>query len=515
MTTPRELDLLVVGGGINGVGIARDAAGRGLRVLLCEQHDLGAHTSSASTKLIHGGLRYVERLHVGLVRKALKEREVVLGAAPHISWALRFVIPHDERMRSAWMIRIGLVLYDNLARRRRLAASHGIDLRRHPAGRPLDKRFKRGFVYSDGWIDDARLVVLNALDAAERGATISTRTRCVALRSDGGRWHAKMIGPDGGALRVAARAVVNATGPWVAEIAQLALGHRSAHRVRLVKGSHIIVPALFQHEFAYIFQNPDRRVIFAIPYERDFTLIGTTDVDFAGDPAEVAIDASEVDYLVASANRYFTQGIAATDVVSTFSGVRPLLEDESSDPAAVTRDYTLELDSSGPPILSVFGGKLTTFRRLAEEAVDRLAAELDCKVGPWTAGQPLPGGDLPDQDFQNFERAVAAQLDWLPGELRRRYAHAYGTRVNRMLAGCRALADLGMEVVPGLYERELEYLYSMEWAQTAEDILWRRTKLGLHLNAEASDRVAHWLAARAPSADSTPSQVREANRHAD
>ncbi|HSN72233.1 MAG TPA: glycerol-3-phosphate dehydrogenase [Steroidobacteraceae bacterium] len=497
----QHYDLLVVGGGVNGAGIARDAAGRGLSVLLVEQDDLGAHTSSSSTKLIHGGLRYMERLHVGLVRKALKEREVVLDSAPHISWPLRFVIPHDERLRSAWMIRIGLVLYDNLARRRRLAASHGIDLRRHVAGTPLRSGFRRGFVYSDGWVDDARLVVLNALDAAERGATVRVRTRCVTATRQREHWRVVLHDRlDGRSFEVTARVLVNATGPWAGDFAHTALPRRPTHRIRLVKGSHIVVPRLYDHPFAYIFQNDDRRVIFAIPYERDFTLIGTTDVQHSGDPADVAIDAAEVEYLCASVNRYFAKPIAPADVVWAYAGVRPLLDDESSELAAVTRDYTLELDDEGPPLLSVFGGKITTFRRLAEQALSRIATALGRPDRQWTAGHVLPGGDLPGGDFDAWLRSLDKTYPWLPAELRKRYAHAYGTRMARLLESATSLQDLGAEVLPGLYAREIDYLCDVEWARTAEDVLWRRTKLGLHMaDAGAADAtLTAYLARRSP-----------------
>ncbi|HEY4747492.1 MAG TPA: glycerol-3-phosphate dehydrogenase, partial [Steroidobacteraceae bacterium] len=370
--TAASYDLLVVGGGINGVGIARDAAGRGLRVLLCEQDDLAAHTSSASTKLIHGGLRYLEELRFCLVRKALREREVLLGAAPHIMRPLRFIMPHAAHLRPAWMIRAGLFLYDHLAARARLAGSASVDLRTHIAGEPLKEGYRRGFVYSDGQADDARLVVLNALDAQARGATILTRTRCERLTPRGAGWSATLsCGP--GPRVINARAVVNATGPWVSRFVAEATPVRAAHQVRLVKGSHIVVPRLFAHRFAYIFQNEDRRIVFAIPYEHDFTLLGTTDVDYRADPAAVAIDAGEVSYLCALANRYFRQQIAPANVVWSYSGVRPLLADESTDPARVTRDYALELDQRPAPLLSVFGGKITTHRALAEDAVNRLA----------------------------------------------------------------------------------------------------------------------------------------------
>ncbi|MHA7151596.1 glycerol-3-phosphate dehydrogenase, partial [Burkholderia pseudomallei] len=394
MTQQNRYDLLVVGGGINGAGIARDAAGRGLSVLLCEQDDLASHTSSSSTKLIHGGLRYLEYKEFGLVRKALQERETLLRAAPHIMWPLRFVMPHMPNLRPAWLIRIGLFLYDHLAKRELLPGSRGIDMRRHPAGAPLVDSIKRGFVYSDGWVDDARLVVLNALDAQERGARILTRTKLVSAERRDGQWHARLQRADGSTLDVRARAIANAAGPWVGEVLHGALGRGAQHSVRLVKGSHIITPRLFDHDHAYIFQNPDKRIIFAIPYERDFTLIGTTDVEYRDDPSRVAIDRDETRYLCESINRYFKRKISPADVCWTYSGVRPLLEDENADnPSAVTRDYRLELDDGeGAPLLSVFGGKITTFRKLAEEATDMLGGALGAARGAWTAGVPLPGG---------------------------------------------------------------------------------------------------------------------------
>jgi glycerol-3-phosphate dehydrogenase len=490
---PASYDLLVVGGGINGTGIARDAAGRGLKVLLCEQHDLAAHTSSASTKLIHGGLRYLEEFHFALVRKALEERELLLGAAPHIMRPLHFVMPHAAHLRPAWMIRAGLFLYDHLARRVRLAGSSSIDLRRHIAGGPLKDSYRRGFVYSDVQTDDARLVVLNALDARERGAAILTRTRCERIAPEGGSWSATLLSPRGEQL-VRARAVVNATGPWVSRFLADSTPVRAAHRTRLVKGSHIVVPRLFAHRFAYIFQNEDRRVVFAIPFQHDFTLIGTTDVDFHDDPAAVSIDPQEVSYLCALANRYFRRPVSPADVVWSFAGVRPLLADESSDPMSVTREYALELERDPAPLMSVFGGKITTYRRLSEEAVNRLAAALGARATtPWTAGVTLPGGELPRGSFAVFLRALERRYPWLPARVRLRCAHAYGSRLERVLGDAGRVADLGSELLPQLYEREVEYLCREEFARTAEDILWRRTKLGLQLLKLGTSPLERWL----------------------
>ena len=490
-----DCDLLVVGGGINGSGIARDAAGRGFKVLLCEQDDLAAHTSSASTKLIHGGLRYLEDLHFSLVRKALKEREVLLAAAPHIMRPLRFIMPHAAHLRSAWMIRAGLFLYDHLARRTRLAASAAVDLRTHIAGQPLKEGYRRGFVYSDGQTDDARLVLLNALDAQARGATILTRTRCAQLSVQGDIWHATLAGARG-PHPVTARGVVNATGPWVSRFLSMASPVRAALQLRLVKGSHVVVPRLFDHRFAYIFQNEDRRIVFAIPYEHDFTLLGTTDVDFHADPATVEIEAAEVSYLCTLANRYFRQQIAPASVVWSYSGVRPLLADEASDPTRVTRDYRLELDSHPAPLLSVFGGKITTYRRLAEDAVNRLAAALGVPAAPWTAPATLPGGDLPEGSLAVFLRTVERRYPWLPPRMRLRCARSYGTRLERVLGGATKLADLGRELAPQLYEQEVEYLCREEFARSAVDILWRRSKLGLQLREASAEPLERWLEAR-------------------
>ena len=496
-------DVLIVGGGINGAGIARDAAGRGLSVLLCEQDDLAAHTSSASTKLIHGGLRYLEHLHIALVRKALIEREILLGSAPHLMRPLRFVLPHDAHLRPAWVIGAGLFLYDHLARRHRLAGSARIDLRRHVAGAALKPQYVRGFVYSDGWTDDARLVVLNAVDARERGALILTRTRCEKFEPERGGW-AATLATRSGPQRVLARSVVNATGPWVSRFAQQASPVGVCHTVRLVKGSHIIVPRLYAHRFAYLFQNDDHRIVFSVPYERDFTLIGTTDVEYSGDPGTVRIDSEEIAYLCAAVSRYFAKPVQPKDVVWSYSGVRPLLDDDVADPASVTRDYALELDRHPGPLLTIFGGKITTYRKLAESAVDMLARELGSRAAPWTARALLPGGDLPRGAYAGFLRSLERAYPWLPTALRYRYAHAYGTRIQRILRGARSLADLGGELLPQLYEREADYLCREEFALTAQDILWRRTRLGLRVGTEGVTRLEEWLAHRSGSRPSHP-----------
>jgi glycerol-3-phosphate dehydrogenase len=498
---PINCDLLIVGGGINGAGIARDAAGRGLSVVLCEKDDLGAHTSSASSKLIHGGLRYLENYEFGLVRKSLIEREVLLKAAPHIMWPLRFVLPHDKGQRPAWMIRVGLFLYDSLARRDLLPGSRGVNLRRHPAGAPLKPEFVRGFEYSDGWVDDARLVVLNAVDAASRGAQIFTQTRCISAQRIGACWSASLRSMDGSTRPVTARALVNAAGPWAAHFLQTAAQRPAAKSLRLIKGSHIVVRRLFDHPYAYIFQHPDGRIVFAIPFQQDFTLIGTTDLEYHGDTDAVAIDEQEIAYLCELSSRYFRHRIVPADVVWSYSGVRPLVEDEASNASAVTRDYRLELDNAGAPLLSILGGKITTFRKLAEEAVDLLAADLRLGRKGWTADACLPGGDLfgPQpttravQDFDSFVRGLTTKYPWLPAALVTRYARAYGTRTDMLLSGRTNLAAMGEQVVPGLFEVEIDYLVEHEWAVTAADILWRRTKLGLHLPPGAEQVLGTWL----------------------
>jgi glycerol-3-phosphate dehydrogenase len=487
-------DLLVVGGGINGAGIARDAAGRGLSTLICEQHDLAAHTSSASTKLIHGGLRYLEFYDFRLVRKSLREREIVLTSAPHICWPLRFVLPHDSHLRPAWMIRCGLFLYDHLARRRILPGSEGVDLRRHVAGAPLDSRYTRGFVYSDAWVDDARLVVLTVKDAHEHGATVLTRTRCARLERGADHWTATLVGPEGRETRVTARAVVNATGPWVDHFLDASTPLPARAHPRQVKGSHIVVPKLFDHPFAYIFQGADGRIVFAIPYEHDFTLIGTTEMDYRGDLATPAIAESEVEYLVTMANRYFSSDLSRRDVVWTFAGLRPLLADPKDRATSVTRDYVLDLDTSGPPLLSIYGGKLTTYRKLAEDVLDQLAPALAWPRTHWTAAAPLPGGDMPDADFAAFIRDLRSSCPWLPERLAHRLARSYGTRVRRLLGDSVSMHDLGEEVVPGLHAREIDYLRREEWAVTAEDILYRRSKLALHVPPGSEGRLDAWLA---------------------
>ena len=500
-----DCDLLIVGGGINGAAIARDAAGRGLRVLLCEKDDLAQHTSSASSKLIHGGLRYLEHYEFGLVRKALAEREVLLRSAPHIMRPLRFVMPHDGGQRPAWLIRAGLFLYDRLARREILPGSQAVDLRAHPAGAALQPHYGRGFVYSDGWVDDARLVVLNAVDARERGATILTRTRCLAPQRHAAYWIATLV-QDDARLQVRARCLVNAAGPWAARFLDGLPDLPARGALRLIKGSHILVPRLFEHEQAYIFQHPDGRIVFALPYEGAFTLIGTTDVDYTGDLDRVAIGPEEIAYLCRLANRYFVRAVTPGDVVWSYAGVRPLVQDGVGEgaAAAVTRDFRLDTDSDGAPLLSVFGGKITTSRKLAQEAVDWIGPALGMRAPAWTAGACLPGGDLygrgPDKrgvlEFGTWEATQAVKYPWVPPALLRRWVRAYGSRIDLLLARRNALADLGGEVVPGLFAVEVAYLVEHEWARSAADILWRRSKLGLHVAPGSAGELDAWMEAR-------------------
>jgi glycerol-3-phosphate dehydrogenase len=491
------LDLVVVGGGINGAGIARDAAGRGLSVLLCEKNDLASATSSASTKLIHGGLRYLEYYEFRLVREALIEREVLLRAAPHIIWPLRFILPHNKGLRPAWMIRLGLFLYDHLGGRKLLPASETIDLSRHVAGAPLEAAGGKAFVYSDCWVQDSRLVVLNAIDARERGAEVLTRVECVSARRQGSGWHIELRDlRDDSRREVEARALVNAAGPWTAEFIEQRAGLNKAQSLRLVKGSHIVVPRLFDHDYPYIFQNPDGRIVFAIPYEGDFTLIGTTDLDFEGDPAGVTISPEETEYLCAAVNAYFKRKISPADVVWTYSGVRPLYDDAADTASSATRDYVFDIDHGADraPLLSIFGGKITTYRKLAEHALAKLSEVMGPLGDPWTAQAPLPGGDIPGADFEGFANRFRQHHAWLPADLARRYLHSYGTRSEQLLHGASAMEDLGDDLGDGLYAVELRYLTRYEWVETADDLLWRRSKLGLHVSEQTKQNIAAWLA---------------------
>ena len=480
-------DIVVIGGGVNGCGIARDAAGRGASVALFEQGDLAGATSSASTKLIHGGLRYLEHYKFRLVREALTEREVVWAMAPHIVWPLRFVLPHHDGLRPWWLLRLGLFLYDHLGGRRLLPATRGLDLATDPAGQPLSRQFRRAFEYSDCWVEDSRLVVLNARDAAERGAVVRTRARVVAANREDGHWLVTVRHDGGAEETVRARALVNAAGPWVADVLTGVVRANAGAGVRLVQGSHIVVRKLYDHDRCYIFQNADGRIIFAIPYERDFTLIGTTDTDYRGDPREVAASEAEIAYLCAAASEYFSAPIRREDVVWTYSGVRPLYDDGASSAQEATRDYVLVLDApeAAAPLLSVFGGKITTYRRLAEAALARLTSHLPVLDKPsWTGAARLPGGDFPATGYDALVAAILAEQPWAEPGLVARLARAYGTDTRAILAGADGMAGLGRRFGADLSEREVAWLMAKEWAVTADDVLWRRSKLGLRLNAD-------------------------------
>lgn len=484
-------DILIVGGGINGCGIARDAAGRGLRVCLVERGDLAGATSSASSKLIHGGLRYLEYYEFRLVREALAEREVMLRIAPHIVWPMRFVLPHRPEMRPRWMIRAGLFLYDHLARRVSLPAAEAVDFRRHAYGAPLKPDFSAGFAYSDCWVEDSRLVVLNAKDAVRRGATLQTRTAFLGATRDAAGWTCRLRGRDGTETTVHARALVNAAGPWVLSAQRAA--HTDIARgasIRLVRGSHIVLPALYEGDQAYILQNDDRRVVFVIPYQGRFSLVGTTDVPHEGDPGTAHCTPEEAAYLCAAVSRQFRRSVTPAEIVWSYAGVRPLYDNGAADPSAVTRDYVLKLDREGAPLLTIYGGKITTYRRLAEEAMAKLDAALGRESPPWTGNAPLPGGDFAGDSLSQVEATAAARHPWLPQPIIARLVRTYGTEMDGMLGDARSMADLGPEFGAGLTARELEWLRQEEWAETAEDVLWRRTRLGLHMTEAQRQSVA-------------------------
>ena len=492
-----EFDLAIIGGGINGCGIARDAAGRGLEVFLCEQGDLAQATSSASTKLLHGGLRYLEYYEFRLVREALIEREVLLSAMPHIAWPLRFVLPHHKGLRPAWLLRLGLFAYDHLGGRKVLPGTRSLDLARDPAGAPLQKGFHKAFEYSDCWVDDARLVVLNARDAADRGAVIAPRTRCLGAERQDGAWRLTLEDRQNGSRwEVRARGLVNAAGPWVEEVIRGTMRLNVPARVRLVRGSHIVVPKLFDHARAYIFQNADGRIVFAIPYEEDFTLIGTTDVDHVGAPGEARCTPAEIDYLCGVASSYFAQPLKGADVVWTYSGVRPLFDDGAQSASAATRDYMLQVaDAAGAlPVLNVFGGKITTYRRLAEAALAKLDPYF-ADLGPaWTAGTPLPGGDFPVDGAPALAERLQAAHPFLDARWARRLVRTYGTQAADMLEGAETPEALGRRFGWNLTEREVRWLMEREWARSAEDVLWRRSKIGLRLSHTERQELARWMA---------------------
>jgi glycerol-3-phosphate dehydrogenase len=508
-------DLFIIGGGINGCGIARDATGRGLSVTLAEQGDLAQGTSSASTKLFHGGLRYLEYFEFRLVREALEEREALLVAMPHISWPMRFVLPLSPAMRfesdtptsrllrwvmpwargrrPAWLIRLGLFLYDTMGGRKILPATRSLDLARDPAGRPLKPAFRRAFEYSDCWVEDSRLVVLNARDAARRGARILTRTRVTGAERRDGLWHVTTEGPHGAETH-RARALVNAGGPWVEDVIRNVARINSSEGVRLVRGSHIVTKRLFDHDRCYFFQGSDGRIIFAIPYEQDFTLIGTTDKDHAGAPKDARCTEEERDYLLAFASQYFARPVTPDDVVWTYSGVRPLYNDGAKSATAATRDYVLSLDRNGPPLLNVFGGKITTYRRLAEAALAKLVPFFPQATPAWTARVALPGGDFPHDGVAALTERLRAQYPFLTPYWAGRLVRAYGTEALALLGAAATAEDLGRDFGATLTEAEVRWLIAREYAATAEDVVWRRSKLGLRMTAQQIDALDRFMA---------------------
>jgi len=492
MNTSNDIhDVLVIGGGINGIGIAVDAAGRGLNVLLCEMNDLASSTSSNSSKLIHGGLRYLEYYEFRLVREALAEREVLLKSAPHIISPLRFRLPHRRHLRPSWLIRIGLFMYDNLAKRVTLKASHGITFDKDS---PVVDEITKGFEYSDASVDDARLVVLNAIAAKDKGARILTRTRCSNAKRVGDIWEVTLHDNQTGQQKVVkTKVLVNAAGPWVTRFFDDALKMSSPKNIRLIKGSHIIVPRIHNDSQAYILQNKDNRIVFVIPYEDDFSLIGTTDVEHIGDPATASISKEETDYLISVVNEHFKHQISTIDIVATYSGVRPLLDDESVSPDAVTRDYTFEVDSpqGKAPLLSVFGGKLTTYRKLSEAAVNGIIDHFPTAGKNWTANAVLPGGNFDNQ--HNLQTSLQRKYQWLPRKIINRYVRSYGMLTHEICAGINCLEAMGQYFGAGLYQREVEYLIGQEWAITLEDIIWRRSKLGLQLSQIEQDVLKEYI----------------------
>ena len=513
-----DCDLLIVGGGVNGCGIARDAAGRGLSVTLVEKGDLAQGTSSASTKLFHGGLRYLEYFEFRLVRDSLIERERLLAAMPHISWPMRFVLPYHGAMRfesrtptsrllstlmpwmkgrrPAWLIRLGLFLYDHLGGRKILPPTRTLDLRQAPEGAPLDARFEKAFEYSDCWVEDSRLVVLNARDAEARGAQICTRTELVSAEVRDGAWHAVLRDVETGRTeRLTARMLVNAAGPWVADVIAGRMRRNTGERVRLVRGSHIVTRRLYDHDKAYFFQGTDGRIIFAIPYEGDFTLIGTTDTEHADPDMPAVCTEEERDYLLDFASSYFAQPVTADDIVWTYSGVRPLHDDGAESASAATRDYVLSVDTgAGAPALNIFGGKITTYRKLAEGALEKIGAHLSLSRGAWTAGVPLPGGDFAVDGVEALVARLRGAYPFLSEPWARRLVRAYGTEAWEMLGEARTEADLGRGFGATLTEREVRWLMTREFARTADDVLWRRTKLGLRLSAEEAAALDAYMA---------------------
>ncbi|MEM9205321.1 MAG: glycerol-3-phosphate dehydrogenase [Pseudomonadota bacterium] len=495
--TASEVDILVIGGGINGCGIARDAVGRGYSVCLVEKGDLASGTSSWSTKLIHGGLRYLEHYEFRLVREALMEREVLWSMAPHIIWPMRFVLPHQKGLRPAWLLRLGLFLYDYIGGRKLLPPTKVLNLKTDRTGAPLKPGFSKGFEYSDCWVQDTRLTILNARDAADRGADVRVKTECTGLKREGGKWTATMRDAETGVEQtINAKLVINAAGPWVDNVLRRAVGQNNAHNVRLVQGSHIVVPKLFEHDRAYIFQNADERIIFAIPYEQDFTLIGTTDRDWTGAPEDVAITEEETDYLCSAASEYFREPITPDQIVWTYSGVRPLYDDGASKAQEATRDYVLKVegDASEGAMVNIFGGKITTYRRLAESVMEKVEGVLGAKKTAWTAGTVLPGGDFGVDRLENLVIELVVGREDIDEDMLRRLCRNYGTEARGIIGDAREPDELGMHFGADLYEAEVRHLMDREWARTADDVLWRRSKLGLKLSKSEAEALDHWMA---------------------
>lgn len=494
-----DFDVFIIGGGINGCGIARDAAGRGYSVGLCEMSDLASGTSSGSTKLIHGGLRYLEHYEFRLVQKALSEREILWAIAPHIIWPLRFVLPHHHGLRPAWLLRLGLYIYDYMGGRKKLPATKTVDLTKNVVGKPLKPLFSKGFEYSDCWVNDSRLVVLNAQDAAQRGAIIETRTKCISAERKDNRWHISTEDQRTGDVSVrTADLLINAAGPWVDDVLVGSVKSSNSKNVRLVQGSHIVVPKIFDHDRCYIFQNSDDRIIFAIPYEHKYTLIGTTDQDYVGDAGNAATTPEEITYLCAAASEYFEKPVRDEDVVWTYSGVRPLFDDGASTAQEATRDYVLRQDgtSGDAPLLNIFGGKITTYRVLAEAVLEMIEENLKPRGPAWTKQASLPGGDFSFDNFSGLLADVQKNYPFLKAEQAERMVRAYGTQIYDLLADAATLSDLGIDFGQGLTECEVSYLMENEWARNAEDVLWRRTKLGIEAGEALFDRLDDWMSAR-------------------
>lgn len=486
-------DLFVIGGGVNGCGIARDAAGRGLSVFLAEQNDLASGTSSASTKLIHGGLRYLEHYEFRLVREALIEREVLLQAAPHIIWPLRFVLPHHNGLRPRWMIRLGLFMYDHLGGRKILPPTRSVDLTTDETGKPLKDEFTRGYEYSDCWVEDARLVVLNARDAKARGAEIRTRTKVVSARRDGNEWTVD-IESTGKSETIRAKALINSAGPWVSQVLGQVIGRNDPDKIRMVKGSHLVVDKLYDHDRCYIFQNADGRICFAIPYETNFTLIGTTDEDHKGDPGKPECSDAEKDYMLNAVSEYFKKPVTRAQVRWAYSGIRPLYDDGASKAQEATRDYVLKLDrpEGQAPMLSVFGGKITTARKLAESVMDEIKPFFPAMKGEWTARSTLPGGAIAHDAVEAKIAELQRRYSFLKPQNVRRLFRAYGTEVENIFGAAQFAADLGQTFGP-VTEKEIAHLRDNEWVVTADDLLWRRSKLGLHMKPEEQEALRVYM----------------------